>query len=204
MTLSKKNEVPPVIPSGFAKRRSDILFYIVGLTIVYAAIFFQFLTAESIPGFPKPAKEYCSEDDATVGPCSRSDLFGFQISSGLAIWCSGLLGFYVWHISKRVHTALPFTPEGRLYGYLPESETIAAVNFSFQCWDFFISLLIPEHRGPRMLVHHVSAAILCYLSLEYQVCNSCVIVHNLWCEWLVWFVGHSMESHHCLFFLHVL
>lgn len=169
---NNSNDIPPIIPSGFVKRKDDIVQYICALTAIYAGIYFGFLHSETVYGFPKPAAEFCvSKFEGTY--CSRSDLFAFQIASGSAISFCGILGFYVWHITRRAHTALPQTPEGRLYGYLPESETIAAVNFSFQCWDFFISLLIPEHRGPVMLLHHTAAAILCYLSLEYQVCTKC-------------------------------
>ena len=168
---AKSNEVPPNIPSGFVKTRGNIAAYVGCLTVVYAAIYYGFLESESVAGFPKPADEFCLKNNSKNpgSPCSRSDLFAFQISSGLAISYCGLLGFYCWHITKRVHSALPSTPEGRLYGYLEESESLAAVNFSFQFWDFWVSLLIPEHRGALMLLHHTAAATICYFSLEYQV-----------------------------------
>ena len=111
------------------------------------------------------APAYCPTEDT----CTRSDLFAFQVSSGLALSFCGILGFYTWHISKRVHTVLPQTAEGRLYGYLEESEQLAAGNFTFQFWDFWISLLIEEHRGIIWLAHHSIAALLSWLSLEYQV-----------------------------------
>lgn len=164
---AKSNEMPPTIQSGFVKTRGKIATYIGCLTALYAAIYVGFLNSENVIGFPKPGEEFCQS--AAGSTCSRSDLFGFQISSGLAIAYCGLVGFYCWHISKRVHTALPATPAGRLYGYLEESESLAAINFSFQFWDFWISLLIPEHRGALMLLHHTAAATLCYFSLEYQV-----------------------------------
>ncbi|CAB9511259.1 TLC domain [Seminavis robusta] len=163
---SHSNEVPPQIPSGFSKMGPSIAGYFGCLTAVYAAIYFGYLDSDSVLGSFKPSPEYCTSSET---PCSRSDLFAFQISSGIAISFCGVLGFYTWHVSKRVHTALPATPEGRLFGYLPESEQLAAINFSFQFWDFFISLLIPEHRTPLMLGHHTAASVVCFMSLQHQM-----------------------------------
>lgn len=168
MCKESKREIAPAIPSGFAKNRNTIAGYVGVLTAVYSAIYFGFRESESVLGFPKPGEEFC-QDIAPGSVCPRSDLFAFQVASGLAIAYCGVLGFKTWHVSKRVHTALPQTPQGRLYGYLEESETLAAVNFTFQFWDFFISLVIPEHRGALMLLHHVAASTVCFLSLEYQV-----------------------------------
>ena len=81
----------------------------------------------------------------------------------------GIMGIYAWHVTRRVHSAVPSTPEGRLFAYLPETEQLAAFNFTFQSWDFLISLLIEEHRTPLMLAHHVLAAMVSYFALEYQV-----------------------------------
>lgn len=163
-----KNIVPPHIPSGFQKRKVEIGLGIVLLTTVYASCYFGYQQSTSIWGLPPPAKEYCVDTpDDTI--CSRSDLFAFQISSGIAIFTCGVIGFIAWCITKTPHTKLPSTPQGRLFGYLQESETIATYNFTFQVWDFFISLLIPEHCGLLMLLHHAMAALICYCSLEYQV-----------------------------------
>jgi hypothetical protein len=85
---------------------------------------------------------YCQD----VG-CSRPDLFAFQMSSGMAILFVGLVGFRTWHVTRRVHSLIPATPEGRLFAHLPESEQLAAANLTFQVWDFFVSLLIAEHRS---------------------------------------------------------
>jgi hypothetical protein len=161
------NEIPPHIPSGFSKLRGAIIGNLCCLTALYAAIYYGFRNSDTVLGFPKTSQEYCADVSAPF--CSRSDLFAFQVSSGLAISACAVLGFYTWHVSRRVHTALPCTPEGRLYGYLPESEKLAAIHFAFQFWDFFISLLIPEHRTAMMLLHHLAAATVCYMSLQYQV-----------------------------------
>jgi len=99
--------------------------------------------------------------------CSRPDLFAFQIGSGVAIFYCGVMGISTWH--RSVHRDLPSTPEGRLFGYLAESELLAAANFTFQVWDFFVSLMIPEHATAVFLLHHVAAALVSWFSLSYQV-----------------------------------
>jgi hypothetical protein len=173
---NKKNgDIAPVISSGFVRMRGTIVASVVFLTAVYVGLYFLYLDSPLIMGWlPPPADEFCTENnnndnDSNQQGCSRSDLFAFQVASGLAIAFCGVVGFHTWHIRKRAETALPANPEGRLFGYLPESELLGAVNFSFQFWDFFISLLIPEHRGPLMLMHHCLAAIISWCSLEFQM-----------------------------------
>jgi hypothetical protein len=53
---------------------------------------------------------------------------------------------------------MPQTPQGRLFFYIPLAETITAINFAFQVWDFFVSLFIPEYCTAIMLTHHMLAA----------------------------------------------
>ena len=175
---NKKNgDIAPTISSGFVRMRGTIVASVIFLTAVYAGLYFLYLDSSSILGWlPPPANEFCAEnnndnddDNDNQRGCSRSDLFAFQVASGLAIAFCGVVGFHTWHIRKRAETALPANPEGRLFGYLPESELLGAVNFSFQFWDFFISLLIPEHRGPLMLMHHCLAAVISWCSLEFQM-----------------------------------
>jgi len=95
-------------------------------------------------------------------------LLGFQWAAYAALTYCGLYGFWVWHISRRVHTALPSTPYGRIFGYLPEAEYLAACNFTFQLWDFFISFTIAEHRTALMLTHHLLAASVSMCGLGFQ------------------------------------
>lgn len=56
-----------------------------------------------------------------------------------------------------------------MFGYLPESELIAACNFTFQLWDFFVSFTIPEHCTVVMLAHHTLAAFVSWSGLDNQV-----------------------------------
>ena len=57
------------------------------------------------------------------------------------------------------------TAEKRLYGESPEAIKVLQVNFAFQVWDFFASLVHPELCAPEMLAHHSLAALLCYWGL---------------------------------------
>lgn len=112
----------------------------------------------------RPADEFCPEGV----PCSRPDLAAFQASSFIAIIFCGFTGFYAWHISETPHKKIPNTVEGRIFAYLKESQWLGTFNFSFQLWDFFISLSIPEHTTPIMLTHHLLAGLGGYFCMEYQ------------------------------------
>jgi hypothetical protein len=158
----KRKEISPTIPSGMPKMKGYIAMGMIGLTAVYFAIVYALKDSGA---YLKPADIYCVN---VHEPCSRPDLFAFQVSSCLAIAFVGIYGFWVWHVSRRVHWAVPATSEGRLFAYLPEGQVLAAANFTFQVWDWVISLLIPEHCTPIMLAHHFLAATVSYFSLEYQ------------------------------------
>jgi TLC domain len=151
---------------GLARMAPTILMGWTILTTVYAAFYYAFFHATTILGLT-PADEFCVNSLSTTH-CARPDLFAFQCSSGCAILICATLGFYTWTLSRRVHTLLPSTPPGRLFGYLPEAEFLAAVNFTFQSWDFCISLTIPEHATVIMLTHHVLAATVSLLSVTDQ------------------------------------
>ena len=125
-----------------------------------------------------PAEAFCV-DSIEVEKCSRPDLFAFQIVSGAAIAYCAASGFRSWHLSGRVHRKTPATPEGRLFGYLEEAENLAVINFTFQIWDFLVSLTIPEHRTTVFLCHHLAAAVVCWFSLSYQVSAINCICHCL-------------------------
>jgi hypothetical protein len=81
----------------------------------------------------------------------------------------GVTGFLAWHWTKRAHIAIPNTPEGRLFGYLDEADRLNAGIFVFQVWDFFFSMMIPEHATFIFLSHHVLSALTAWFSLEYQL-----------------------------------
>jgi hypothetical protein len=165
MALASKtrNEIASPIPSGVPRMAPYIISGLCVLTVVYSTLFFTFRNSTSILGLPKAAAELCEGVD---GVCSRSDLFAFQITALFAISLAGISGFMSWHMNKRPHTAVPATPEGRLFGYLPEAEKLASIMFTFQVWDFFVSIIIPEHRTAVMMSHHVMAATVSWCSIR--------------------------------------
>ena len=166
MVMMKQGPETPY--NGVRRMRLPIAGGLIFLTLAYFAAV-QLLRDSGT--YLKPADEFCekSASDKAHQPCSRPDLAAFQISSGFAIFYVGWLGFKTWYISKTVHRNLPGTPEGRLFGWLHESERIAAANFTFQVWDFIISLLIPEHCTAIFLTHHLMAAVVSWFSLHYQI-----------------------------------
>ncbi len=173
---NKTNEIA-TYQSGVDRMLPSIVTGLVSLTSIYFALVRKFRDTNTL--LPPVAAKFCT--DPNQNPCSRPDLFAFQMGSGLAILMCGLRGFIGWHVTRRVHTQLPQTPEGRVFGYLPESERLAALNFTFQFWDFWISLLIPEHATAIMLSHHLMAATVSWLALSYQV-NKRVDHDGLFCE----------------------
>jgi hypothetical protein len=114
----------------------------------------------------KPAAKFCRSN--TDEPCSRPDLFAFQVSSAIMQVFMGFTGVIAWHISKRAHLGIPATPEGRLFGYLEEADRLNAGILVFQVWDFVASLSIPEHATAIFLTHHALAALTAWFSLKYQ------------------------------------
>lgn len=126
----------------------------------------------------KPADEFCNDEKYMVGEfklCTRGDLAAFQAAAFIPILFCGVVGFWSWQVSKSAHLKLPQTVEGRLFGRLPEAAWLGAFNFSFQLWDFFISLSIPEHATPIMLTHHVMAGEKC---TQYDCCSCSFLIIN--------------------------
>jgi len=161
------NEISSAGPSGIPRMAPYIGAGLLFLTAVYSTLVFTFRYSPSVAKFlPAAAPEFCN--DSTDDVCFRADLFSFQMTSLLAISFCALTGFRCWHVTRRVHTLLPATPAGRLFGYLPEAEQLAAANFTFQLWDFIILPMIPEHCTALMLTHHVAAATVSYCSIRYQ------------------------------------
>jgi hypothetical protein len=185
-TMRDSSVVPPSISSGARRMKLPVLYGMLFLSVVYFGVYFY--VNNSVSGFsvgkysqqrpftisnpppPQqmaiPAAEYCPEDNAS---CFRPDLAAFQCTCGVALWYLGLQGFFTWHVSRRAHTIIPQTPEGRLFGYLKESEWLAAASVAFQVWDFIASLFIEEHSSLIMLAHHIIAGIVSWMSLESQV-----------------------------------
>jgi hypothetical protein len=102
------------------------------------------------------------------GKCNRSDLFAFQATSAVMQLYMGLLGLWTWHLSNAI-TTIPKTPEGRLFGYLKHADYLNTGIFIYQTFDFFASMLVPEHCTAIFLTHHLLAAFTAWMSLEFQM-----------------------------------
>jgi hypothetical protein len=143
-TNGSSKDISPTITSGVPRMKGYMMVGVTTLTLGYVSLVYALQDSGS---YLTPADVHCSEA-APSEICSRPDLFAFQIVPGLAMLLGAASAFWTWHISRRVHDALPATPEGRLFGYLPESEQLAAASLTFQVWDFFTSLSIAEHCTP--------------------------------------------------------
>jgi TLC domain len=126
-----------------------------------------------------PSEEYCRDqlEYKNNEKCGRPDLFAFQIVSGILFLIVGSLGLYGWYVPPRapsfsgtVNTQNGFNQkedrsmddsEIRLFGHQKVAQWLTILNFSYQLWDFVVSLFIPEHRTVIMLTHHAAAAVVC-------------------------------------------
>jgi len=164
--------IPPFVSSGFARRRVPIFTSILGLAALYNILCWLLKDSNT---WLRPADEFCKDDTSIttdtsgVTRCSRSDLFAFQVASAVMQLYMGGMGFWTWHVSKKVVTDIPKTPEGRLFGYLNEADMLLAGTFVYQTFDFFASMLVPEHRTAVFLTHHLLAAFTAWMSLEFQM-----------------------------------
>jgi len=153
LEISGVSRMLPLMVSGFA-----------ALTTVYAVLYYRVFPT-TMDWLPPPSIDYCTLNER----CVRSDLFAFQMASGLAIVTCAAMGIRSWHLDHGGRKQTQTTATGRLFGYIPEAELLAAVNFTFQFWDFWISLIIPEHRTPLMLAHHLAACVVSWCSIRYRV-----------------------------------
>jgi hypothetical protein len=176
-TPKSTNVVTPEIPSGFPHYRNAMMLAFLALTIIYFAVVATFPTIASLLSFPPTAPEYCKNDERQQQqqqqqqqPCYRGDLLSFEIVSGIALMYCAWAGFYAWHVTD-ITKSIPATPEGRLFGYIGEAHKLTAVGTTFQVFDLFISLLIPEQRQLLMLSHHIMAGTVSWYGLNNQVCT---------------------------------
>jgi len=204
MASSNGNQIPPPLASGFARRRILIFTSLFALAIFYNALCFFLKDSTK---WLRPADEYCGENftNDIDGVCSRPDLFAFQAASAVSQVVLGGFGFYTWHISRKVITAIPQTPEGRLFGFIKEAELLNAGIFVYQTFDFFASLLgPPEHATIVYLTHHLLAAATAFMSLEFQMvhyyavffggCSEISTIFLVLCDFDVYFPAERGSS----------
>lgn len=155
---------PTRTDEGVKRMTPLIAFFVALLSAIYGGFYFAFQNSPTIFGLT-PSDEHCP---AEGGDCRRPDLFAFQMASIVSMYTSGILGIHAWYITGRPHSKIPQTPEGRLFGYLPESERLSAYALAYQIFDFVASLGIPEHCTPIMMTHHLLASAVAYCSIRYQ------------------------------------
>jgi hypothetical protein len=129
-----------------------------------------------------PTEEYCRNQlqYKNNDKCGRPDLFAFQIVSGILFLIVGLLGLYGWYWSPLTASSIGTvntrndngfnqkeqrskdSAEVRLFGHQKVAQWLTVLNFSYQLWDFVVSLFIPEHRTVIMLTHHAAAAVVSF------------------------------------------
>jgi len=166
---SKVQESCLLIPSGFPAYKWRMLSWFLAFCGLYFVTINMFDRIQVFLQLPPSSPELCENMVETKGGhCWRADLFAFEVVSGLAlVWC-GIVGFWEWHV-QRVDRHVPSTPQGRLFQYLPMAHQLAALGTTFQLFDLFVSLLIPEQRQPLFLCHHIMAATVSWYGLNNQV-----------------------------------
>ncbi|GMH49526.1 hypothetical protein TL16_g00539 [Triparma laevis f. inornata] len=65
------------------------------------------------------------------------------------------------------HQKKPSSPTERIYGCRPSERLLLDITQAFQFWDLLMSILIPHHRTPIMLVHHALAFLVSYYASRY-------------------------------------
>jgi hypothetical protein len=139
--------------------------------IIYRILYvgYENPTIASWLAIPAASSDYCLAQGSNE-KCGRPDLFAFQCISAMAFWTCGSLSFYHWHVTGLARqTRLMASPDSRIYSGLPVTETIVAVNLTYQIWDFLVSLTIPEHCTLIMMTHHAIAAFVCWNVLASQM-----------------------------------
>lgn len=192
--------IPPIVPSGFERRKFPIVATMSGLLIFYNLTKWLFRDSRT---WLRPADEFCT-DAVEIDRCSRSDLFSKQSASAFMQIYLGGMGLFAWHITKRVSKGIPQTPEGRLFGYLEEADRLNTAIFVYQMFDFFASMTVPEHNQTIFLGHHLLAAITALMSLEYQMvhyyaiffggCSEISTIFLVLCDFDVYFPAEDRGS----------
>jgi len=162
-TITMSSSPPSVVGGGFRRWRREIFQGFAALSAIYGLVYWRL---DHAAAFLEPAPEFCTSSNE---PCTRPDLFSFQVAAQFAQVFLGVTGLMAWHVTRAAHTGVPATPEGRLFGVLPVAERLCAGIIVFQAWDFCFSLMIPEHATAVFLTHHVLSGLTAYFSLEYGI-----------------------------------
>ena len=167
--MTSETTVAPAYTPGFKKLAKECILGFFSLT----ALFFLF----QIPGAKlAPSEKFCTEESNSYPPpCTRPSLFAFEGVCGIVFVLMTILSVKSWHIDNHPQKALPQTAVGRVYGYSPISEKIAALSFVFQVWSCVFTPFIPEFYSPVMMAHHIMAATVSYIAVQNQYYHYYVI-----------------------------
>jgi hypothetical protein len=157
---TSETSISPIYTSGAKTLSKECVLGFLGLSILY---FLLQIPGQSIT----PDDKYCASVDRSP-PCTRPDLFAFEGVCATVFFLMTYMSVKLWYIDQHPQTCLPQTPAGRVYGYSPQCEKIAALSFIFQFWSCFSTPFIPEFYSPIMMFHHIMAATVSYLCLHYQ------------------------------------
>lgn len=156
--MSNLKVVSPEYRRGFDRKKGLAVKVFIFMT---AAYFLALIPGKNL----RPAAAFCPDDQPD---CKRPELFAFEfVCGGVFLWQS-IVSIRSWHIRKSPMKKFPSNPIGRVFGYSEESEIIATVSLAFQFWDLVATPFIPEFSSPIMLGHHLLAALVSYISLQYQ------------------------------------
>ena len=137
-TMSTTSTTPT--KSGFERWKNEIVGGFVLLSLIYGSAYTLVQRHNGLTFSPAP--QYCLDQP---DPCSRPDLFAFQVSGFVSqIFLAGN-GYMAWHLGAK-----PVNPHQRLFGYLSSADRMNAGILVYQLWDFVFSLAIPEHATPGM------------------------------------------------------
>lgn len=166
---SNKTTIAPDYIPGFTNLFKECILGFIGLSTLFFLL--------QIPGQNMiPADEHCTIASNTYPPpCTRPSLFAFEGVCATVFILMTIISIKSWHIDQYPHKTLPQTPVGRVYGYSPQSQKIAALSFVFQLWSCFFTPHIPEFYSTIMMCHHIFAALVSFLALEYQVYHHYVV-----------------------------
>lgn len=160
MCSTSSTTIPSAYERGFAKKKSYCakIFAILSIIFVIGYYLGTFLT---------PAPKYCPSPQ----PCTRPEIFAIELVCMSSFLYMAFKSISFWQIYKIQLKEIPATPLGRVFGFHNESQNITAFSLVFQGWDLLVTPFIPEFATPIMIVHHLLAAFVSYVGLEYQVFN---------------------------------
>jgi hypothetical protein len=160
MCPSSSTIIPYTYERGFKKKKVYIakIFSILSLLFVLGYYLGTFLT---------PSPKFCPSEE----PCTRPDLFAIEFVCLSCFLYMSYNSILFWQVRQVQRKEFPATTLGRVFSLHTQSQNMTAFSLVFQGWDLLVTPFIPEFATPIMLLHHVLAAFVSYVALEYQIFN---------------------------------